>query len=302
MYVALANDPGLGCGADKSNFTQLWQCSQRNGQQRSSAPHASRRHHQGASLQPRPDRERRECPHSSWTEASCSERTSPAGERRLFRECPSWGTRSISAVVCAGPVCLFTPRDICIAFVLAGGWHASVARAAHKFLEECGYMGWIDIHRWYINSAVVIAQALECARVQVRRPGTQRLCLKTIAGALGFMRDRNEAVAPTMHARSPLWKMVDERGFRTPGLLIVRSAFLGTNPTNDITSSKWSKKYRSITVDGRPEWQDTRSLSETECQFGRLSFFKSAAYRGSWCKFFSRGSTFVSIRPLLRWA
>jgi len=102
------------------------------------------------------------------------------------------------------PVCLFTPRDICIAFVLAGGWHASVARAAHKFLEECGYMGWIDIHRWYINSAVVIAQALECARVQVRRPGTQRLCLKTIAGALGFMRDRNEAVAPTMHARSPL--------------------------------------------------------------------------------------------------
>ncbi len=59
--------------------------------------------------------------------------------------------------------------------VLAGGWHASVPRAAHKFLEECGYMGWIDIHRWYINSAVVIAKALECARVQVRRPGMQRL-------------------------------------------------------------------------------------------------------------------------------
>jgi hypothetical protein len=85
----LANDPGLGCGADKSNFTQLWQCSQRNGQQRSSAAHASRRHHQGASLQPRPDRERREFPHSSWTEASCSEHTSHAGERRLFRECPT---------------------------------------------------------------------------------------------------------------------------------------------------------------------------------------------------------------------
>jgi hypothetical protein len=28
-------------------------------------------------------------------------------------------------------------------------------------------MGWIDIHRWYINSTVVIAKALECARVQV---------------------------------------------------------------------------------------------------------------------------------------
>jgi len=70
---------------------------------------------------------------------------------------------------------LFTPRDICIAFVLAGGWHASVPRAAHKFLEECGYMGWIDIHRWYINSAVVVAKALECARVQVRSPDMQRL-------------------------------------------------------------------------------------------------------------------------------
>ena len=60
---------------------------------------------------------------------------------------------------------LHRPRDICIAFVLGGGWHASVPRAAHKLLEECGYMGWwIDIHRWYINSAVVIAKALECAR------------------------------------------------------------------------------------------------------------------------------------------
>jgi len=41
--------------------------------------------------------------------------------------------------------------------------------------------------------------------------------------------------------------------------------------------------------------------TETECQFGRLSFFKIAAYRGSWRKLFSRGSTFVSIRPGLRW-
>jgi len=216
MYVALANDPGLGCGADKSNFTQLWQCSQRNGQQRSSAPHASRRHHQGASLQPRPDRERRECPHSSWTEASCSERTSPAGERRLFRECPTVEALGLFPRWCALALFAFL---LPATFVLHSFWLAagtSVARAAHKFLEECGYMGWIDIHHRYINSAVVIAQALECARVQVRKPGIQRLCLKTIAGALGFVRDRNEAVAPAMHARSPLEKMVDERGFDPP--------------------------------------------------------------------------------------
>src|SRR6266404_3237332 len=37
-------------------------------------------------------------------------------------------------------------------------------------------------------------------------------------------------------------------------------------------------------------------------QFGRLSFFKNAAYRGSLCKLCSRGSTFVPIRPLSRWA
>jgi hypothetical protein len=86
--------------------------------------------------------------------------------------------------------------------------------------------------------------------------------------------------------------------------LLTSSAFLRTNPTGDsylpscpITSSKWSKKYQSIMLDVRPEWQDTRSLSETECQFGRLSFFKSAANRGSLCKLFSRGSTFVAIRP-----
>src|SRR5260370_250066 len=81
------------------------------------------------------------------------------------------------------------------------------------------------------------------------------------------------------------------------------SAFLATNPTGDsylpswpITSSKWSKKYQSILLDARPEWQDTRSLSQTECQFGKLSFFKSAANRGSLCKLFSSGSIFVDIR------
>ena len=34
-----------------------------------------------------------------------------------------------------------------------------------------------------------------------------------------------------------------------------------------------------------------RSLSQTECQFGKLSFFNNAAYRGSLCKLFSSGST-----------
>lgn len=79
--------------------------------------------------------------------------------------------------------------------------------------------------------------------------------------------------------------------------------FLGTNPTGDsylpscpITFSKWSKKYQSIMLDLRPERQDTRSLSETECQFGKLSFFKNSANRGSSCKFFRRGSIFVDIR------
>jgi len=87
------------------------------------------------------------------------------------------------------------------------------------------------------------------------------------------------------------------------------SAFLRTNPTGDsylsscpITSSKWSKKYQSIMLDVRPEWQDTRSLSEAECQFGRLSFFKNAANRGSLCKLFSSGCTFVYIKLGSRWA
>ena len=37
-----------------------------------------------------------------------------------------------------------------------------------------------------------------------------------------------------------------------------------------------------------------------ERQLGRLSLFNNAAYRGSWCKSFSRGSTFVVIRPTSR--
>jgi signal transduction histidine kinase len=37
-------------------------------------------------------------------------------------------------------------------------------------------------------------------------------------------------------------------------------------------------------------------------QFGRFSFFKNAANRGSLCKLLNKGSTFVSIRPPSRWA
>jgi hypothetical protein len=43
-----------------------------------------------------------------------------------------------------------------------------------------------------------------------------------------------------------------------------------------------------------PEWVNV-------FQVGKLSFFNNAAYRGSWRKLLSRGSTFVWIRPALRW-
>ena len=48
MHVALADDPGFGCGADKSNLTELRQRSQRRCKQRSSTSHASREHHKSA--------------------------------------------------------------------------------------------------------------------------------------------------------------------------------------------------------------------------------------------------------------
>ena len=38
------------------------------------------------------------------------------------------------------------------------------------------------------------------------------------------------------------------------------------------------------------------------CHCGRLSFFRNAAYRGSLCKLFSRGSTLVPIKPPSFWA
>jgi hypothetical protein len=47
---------------------------------------------------------------------------------------------------------------------------------------------------------------------------------------------------------------------------------------------------------------ECKGLGLMLCQIGRLSFFKNAVYRGSPCKLFSRGSTFVPIRPLSRWA
>src|SRR6266550_4573910 len=43
-------------------------------------------------------------------------------------------------------------------------------------------------------------------------------------------------------------------------------------------------------------------VEETRFQVGKCSFLNNPAYRGSWCKLFSRGSTLVVIRPLLRWA
>ena len=50
--------------------------------------------------------------------------------------------------------------------------------------------------------------------------------------------------------------------------------------------------------DGR---RHARQADLADFQVGKLSFFKNAANRGSLCKLFSSGSTFVSIRPALRW-
>ena len=47
-------------------------------------------------------------------------------------------------------------------------------------------------------------------------------------------------------------------------------------------------------IGARPE---SITLNESIArQVGRLSFFKNAANRGSLCKLFSRGSTFIAIR------
>jgi hypothetical protein len=39
------------------------------------------------------------------------------------------------------------------------------------------------------------------------------------------------------------------------------------------------------------------ALGSAVCQVGKLSFFKSTVYRGSLCKFFSRGSILSKIKP-----
>jgi hypothetical protein len=46
------------------------------------------------------------------------------------------------------------------------------------------------------------------------------------------------------------------------------------------------------------DWAN-RAFGTSDNQVGRFSFFKSAANRGSLCKLFSRGSTFVKIKPSL---
>jgi hypothetical protein len=51
-----------------------------------------------------------------------------------------------------------------------------------------------------------------------------------------------------------------------------------------------------------PTFGSVAKLGEYTFQIGKLSFFNNAAYRGSLCKLFSRGSTFVPIRPPSRWA
>jgi hypothetical protein len=49
---------------------------------------------------------------------------------------------------------------------------------------------------------------------------------------------------------------------------------------------------------------DTSTPAEAPACYvvGRWFFFKNAVYRGSPCKLFSRGSTFVEIKPVSCWA
>ena len=63
---------------------------------------------------------------------------------------------------------------------------------------------------------------------------------------------------------------------------------------------KWRSLGRMPSAPVRPSSAVTK-LGDNMFQIGKLSFFNNAAYRGSWCKLFSSGSTFVSIRPALRW-
>src|SRR5258705_2261956 len=51
----------------------------------------------------------------------------------------------------------------------------------------------------------------------------------------------------------------------------------------------------------RDERRKRERFSQNNSQFGRLSFLKNAAYRGSRRRLFIRGSTFIPLRVPLRW-
>ena len=79
-----------------------------------------------------------------------------------------------------------------------------------------------------------------------------------------------------------------------------------------IPRSTLESKIRSLKIDKNrfraafgnlrvPVFSEIARDCGNKFQIGRLSFFKNAANRGSLCKLFSRGSTFVTIRAPSRW-
>jgi hypothetical protein len=92
----------------------------------------------------------------------------------------------------------------------------------------------------------------------------------------------------------------------TSGLLVIRPLFdasIARKTRSGIRPSRASRAARRMPRRFLlpTETPPCLSVFRRERQFGRLSFFTNAAYRGSWRKFFNRGSTLVRIRPELRW-
>ena len=67
------------------------------------------------------------------------------------------GAWNLPAVVRTFVVCVFGSRYVCLALLLAGGWHAAVSRAADQFFQERCDMGWAYFHRRSEKSALAVA-------------------------------------------------------------------------------------------------------------------------------------------------
>src|ERR1700688_1529838 len=77
-------------------------------------------------------------------------------------------------------------------------------------------------------------------------------------------------------------------------------------PAGDFTTSLRAARFdftrsgaNTRVVLEKPCYRREGTGYQSELQLGRLSFFNKAGYRGSWCKLFRRGSTFVSIKSSL---